>query len=492
MTIGYGFLTMELLVALGVFAFTLSSVVTLAWSAQSVGVDADRGSAAAHRGFSMLTTYAAEAKDWDAFPNDDFEEDAYSGWRTATAISPCAKLLRASLVWDGGLGRPGSSVFETVSTNSQESMRMGGSCSPVIPGAWDNPEMRGSIALDTLTGIALTSVGGKHYALVIGEPYTEASHDFFVVDVTDTDNPLLITGITIGDGLQDIAVGDGFAYVVEDTSEDQLIVVDVRDPSEPQVVTYSSLPGVDPDPEGSYPGGVSVSFYDSRVYVGTKETAGPEFHLFDVSNPQAPNPVGSLEINHNVNDIAVYGNFAYLATSADYAELTVIDVHDPSALTLPANYMDGAVNQLKFNALNAQHAAQAIDGTRVSVLYPYVYLGFKRASGVYGRDFYVVSIDNASDMTEKSALQLGLASGSHVTGIHAQYDRVFISADDDQKSLIVADVSNATKPALIDPCGLRVLGSGTGLAYADRTLYGIYRTGESLRIFTDQPSRCTI
>jgi hypothetical protein len=98
-------------------------------------------------------------------------------------------------------------------------------------------------------------------------------------------------------------------------------------------------------------GFLRVTLSGTKSYIGTTTSAstcsgttvtGCEFFISDISNPAAPYALGGVDVGRQVNDIAVSGNYAYVATASDTGtcnpgtstytgcELIVIDVTTPA------------------------------------------------------------------------------------------------------------------------------------------------------------------
>jgi hypothetical protein len=154
-------------------------------------------------------------------------------------------------------------------------------------------------------------------------------------------------------GLNKIDVTNDFVFAAANSTTSQVVVF--RNGDALEFVATTTLPGV----TGSRPEAVSIFYSDSRLYVGTKRTAGHEFHVFDVTDPQSPEWMGSREINHNINDIFVKDGFAFLATSGNVRDMIVVDVSDP-AFMIPSLVLDLPGNE---------------DGRSIEVGYNYIFLG---------------------------------------------------------------------------------------------------------------------
>jgi hypothetical protein len=165
-----------------------------------------------------------------------------------------------------------------------------------------------------------------------------------------------------------------YSFLAIDTPTNQLQILDTKDPAHPKIVSQISLPGV----TGSYPAGLSLSYYNKKVYIGTHRTAGNEFHIFDVSNPKAPAWKGSIELNHNINDIVIQGSYAYLATSGNTSNIIILDVSDPTRIQ--------KISSLSFVGPE--------DSTVLSILGNYLIVGRKKGSSVDHPELVTINIEN--------------------------------------------------------------------------------------------------
>lgn len=225
-----------------------------------------------------------------------------------------------------------------------------------------------------------------------------------------------------------------YIFAAQNSTSSQLVVVNVENTPAPFLVASSTLPGV----AGVRPEGRSIFFYDSKIYIGTKRTAGHEFHVFDVSNPTAPVWLGSREVNHNINAISVRGGFAFLATSGNIRDLIILNVSNPAqisqvaAVDLPGNedgkslYLIGntlLLGRFKSIAGSGHHDFYALDiskiksGGEISILgyYDvnadinsikiaghYAYLGTSATAS----EFSILNIASSTKITKAASLNL--------------------------------------------------------------------------------------
>ena len=170
-----------------------------------------------------------------------------------------------------------------------------------------------------------------------------------------------------------IQVQGNFAYVVRNFWYPHLVAMDISDPLHPVVVGQKTLSGAqinlsllghyvyvassfifkemqvldiaDPaalpvvadfDATGILP---SLGVYAQGNYTYLTKMADffPEFLVIDTSNPTAPYQRGSYKMSASGWDVTALGDYAYVATDSDTRELQVIKVTNPSAPTRVAS-----------------------------------------------------------------------------------------------------------------------------------------------------------
>jgi type II secretory pathway pseudopilin PulG len=173
--------------------------------------------------------------------------------------------------------------------------------------------------------------------------------------------------------------------------------------------------------------GTAISVVGDRAYVTTMRNppSSGEFFIINISNPAFPSILGWLSIHDHVNDLAISGNYAYLATAKSGKELMIVDISSP-ALPTEASFFD------------IPGANQAND---VSVEGNYAYVVTQSVTD--GPELRIFDISNPLS----PALVGGFEVGTHVYGVRATNQRVYLAASNVNKELIVVDVSNPQLPA---------------------------------------------
>ncbi len=119
--------------------------------------------------------------------------------------------------------------------------------------------------------------------------------------------------------------------------------------------------------------GNAVFALNNNFYIGTKAfSKGPEFFIYDVTDPTAPNiPVkpGTVEIGADVNSIFVSNNFAFLATSNTSKPLQVFNVATPSSPTFVTSYNPGGNTTAQAVVVNGSTVLVGMLNGGVSTLY---------------------------------------------------------------------------------------------------------------------------
>ncbi|WP_370573446.1 disaggregatase related repeat-containing protein, partial [Methanomethylovorans sp.] len=186
-----------------------------------------------------------------------------------------------------------------------------------------------------------------------------------IADISDPSSPAFAGKYDVGGGADEVDVQGNYAYVASGGSDSVLVsVVDITDPSVPTLTGSAGLfadNGVGIDVEGNYacvgvgfPGLSILDISDpvSPEYIGHYGSYGPEnctqnvvvsgnyayvlhdfeLSILDISDPSSPVLASSYPTR--ISDVAVSGNYAYLAAD----DVLILDVSDPAAPELAGSY----------------------------------------------------------------------------------------------------------------------------------------------------------
>lgn len=343
-----GFSTLEMMIAFAIMSVVLGGVAIADFSAQYWMVNAQTSNEALYKAKTTLEDLRATAKANFYYATSSpasrvLDSSCSSGGlcyyveTLVTDLSPCSKYAQAVVSWRVERYPTTTTSLATNLTYPAEGLNDGGDCPLNQPsGSWSSPasaytaDFGGTpTGLDVLDGNAYVAVGSAPYLEIVG-----------------TSGDVLNAGCTNCSGVynaldvaHDSTTGRTYVYAARNATTSQLEVIDVTDASSPSMLAQATFASV--DPYGSYPQGWRVYYYGRKVYIVARETAGPELHVFDVGNPDAPVEVGSMELGTSVYGLVVRDQyvgttlhrFAYLATTRNPYELMVLDVTDPANIS---------------------------------------------------------------------------------------------------------------------------------------------------------------
>ncbi len=516
-----GFSTIEILIAFAVGIIFLSAAMMVAFSDPTFTkqVSIESGQAAAldtmldngglyRAGNTIGSTTKKLRENWNAL----FAIATSSGYTSTSSvsdISPCMKQVESDTGWSSLNSRKHDISFGTMLGNIDIARALGpGGCDPTPPAlnGWDNPANAGwNITSSQMSGkgsgIGVTTISGTPYAFITtwdnGNPNKP---DLWPINVSNPSSPMLLTALNTGKGLNSIAIGGQYGYVIQNDSTNQLQVIDLSNATNlatSSIKASMTLPNMT---SAVIP--TSISYYNGYIYIGTPYVAfgtavqNHEFHVYCVNDPSVPSCspltpkwMRSYNVNHNVNDIAieqrvvsgVMKTYAFLATSdstGGYPELTILDVTTPTT----SIFLAGSIN-----------LPGDLYGMSVYVLGNKVYLGRQRATGA-NYDLYVLDISGGvSSPTVLKQKKLGLNPNTAVTKILVHGNIGFILTSDSNAPVQVWDVgSSPTSIVAVNPLCTNIvnLSVSTGLAYRNDLVYIVNKNQAAMNTIHDQATTC--
>ena len=157
-----------------------------------------------------------------------------------------------------------------------------------------------------------------------GYGFVAAQTGMFVVDLARN---TIVTHIPTPAPVSDIALHEGYAYLCAES----LIVVDSRVPQQSRIVSKRDMDG------SAYRVAIDPSS-PSYTYVAALEGG---MHVFDITEPSVPRPVGSYATQGNATGVTLAGKRAYLLDSG--VGVAVLDVSDPREPRLHGVYENDAL-----------------------------------------------------------------------------------------------------------------------------------------------------
>ncbi len=446
--------TIEILIAFTVLIMTLSAVILIIFSNQSVSVDTQTNHEAMYKTEKVLEgTFALAKQNFLSVESSTTQEISgpitYLKTLSVSDLTQCKKQAKVTTTWSLGPLRPQKIEFNTYLVDGQTALALGGDCITDPPTSnWNNPTRFASDTTSPGKPLALDELNKIVYLGVDKSPF---------LAIADTDgaflgqNSGLLVSFTNGfdagheinsiDAVRYPSLNKNYAFAAINSSTQQLASIDVTNILKPTAV----FRGLSACVTGSEPQGNLVYFYKNTLYLTTLFTAGPEFHIFDVSNPANPTEysIGSvgckgLDLGDSVNDMVIQDQlingvikrYAYMATDEDDKELRVFDVTNPLSI------------------LEVTAANQDLPGIQngLSVFASGNKLYFGRQSTPGGSELYVYDISNPS-----AGLTL---LGSKDVGTGVQAIRVagrfaFIATPKVTKEFQILDISDPTNISVV-------------------------------------------
>ncbi len=495
-TCGMG--TLEIIIAFAILMIAITGVIIVSFGNQSIAVDSELNNSALYLAERQLEkAYASSTADFSSLasvgstPVDPSDPDnPFTKKLDIFDVSECVKHATSTISWWTGTPRPQETSFISIFTSTSTSAAMGGDCETEDSEEdWDNPQR---FASDTLNPAKSTTIDVLDKIAYLG---SDKRPFLAIADTRDAvlgQNSALFVSFANGfnadgkiiDQINDIDVykntenGKTYALIAMASSTAQFAIIDVTDIKNPSLVAARSLAGV--DPMGSQPNGYRVYYYDKKAYVLTRETSGPEFHIFDVSTPNNPVELGTgtkligptPPNGTTVNDFVIRNGIAYFAAEKDTAELLVYDVSDPFHIL----HLAGATVNLPGNQ----------NGASVFLLGNKLYLGREVVSG--GPEFYIFNA--SSPKTAVGGLPIvgsPTEVGTDVLAIRGISRFAFLATSKSKEEFQVWNVPTSGTVSLIKKYNFGNIIAG-GIEYEQNFIYSTGAATPNFQILYNKPN----
>lgn len=264
-----------------------------------------------------------------------------------------------------------------------------------------NPQLLGVVEnISVISDISV--VGNTVYVL-------SYNSGMYVIDQSTITAPVVIGSVSIDGNLKGLEIKNNHVYIVKDNSEQNLVTVDITNPTNPQLVNNSDLPREAYD----------ICIKDNCAYIA--DTAAG-LMVVNIAIPTAPEEIYSYNIPGNTDDIALKGDYIYVANG--YGNLRIYNKEDVNSVQEVGIYTSPNESGVNF----------------VKVVDNYAYL----VSSI-DESFSIVDITNPLQPTELGTYVLeGMVNDLGITGNHAVvYDNPYISS---------IDISNPAQIQLTSRC----------------------------------------
>ena len=206
-----------------------------------------------------------------------------------------------------------------------------------------------------------------NYAYLVSDYALFDRPEFLIFDITDPSGELTVVGsLNLDTTINAVYVSGDFAYLATNRENEELVVINISDRSNPQKVG-----DYDADPGDWLPAdGMDVWVEGSIVYLSTRINLSsgidPEFYVLEVNTSDPYNvtfsTLGYLDVDHSINGIYIDGNYAYLATADPNREFQIADI------TTPSNPQQACWYDLEKDSLFAWANSVSIESNRAYVV----------------------------------------------------------------------------------------------------------------------------
>ncbi len=497
---------LEVLIAIAILTLGISAAILIVFGNQSLKVDNETNSEALYKAKGLLERARASSTiDFLSIntipPSSTSTSNIYSQGLGITDLTQCRKQATSTVTWWASSTRSQTIELITNITDIAGLFALGGDCATEPPeGGWNPPTL---FARDTLNPGKFNALDALQKIVYLGsdntEPYLFIADTRAAVFDDQHEQPFIIPqahddytnlfnsdGETIDeindiDAYKDISNGKTYVFIAMASTTAQLAVIDVTNINNPELVAIRKLKDIYSTDSTAW--GWRLYYYDGRLFITSRETGGPELHIFDVegllTNSSNPYPsdlsedeLGNKEINTTVNDFVVRDDLIYFADESDArGPLLIYDVATPTSIT----EIIGARTMFLDNAENPNNDE---NGLSIYLLGNKLYFGRQKTSS--SPEFYILDASNPrtaiGGLPIFGSLDPKKELGTDVTGITVIGRFAFLATyNNSSGGLKVFDISN---PFLIQPINLS-FNFGNKPAYIDYDSDFIYATGES-------------
>ncbi len=259
---------------------------------------------------------ATSSNQWTLSGSSD-TQDGFTRSIAVSALSASRKAVAVTVNWVQNAQRSGTVSLNTVLTNWR---------APTL-GDWTNPNTLGA-SLDLAgNNDAWRLVVSGSYAYVI-----EAANpsNFLIIDISNPALPVLQSTTNVPGNPRDIKVVGNYAYIASTDNTREINIYDISNPLTPLLAgSYNAIGNAD---------AYSIDVVGNYLYFGRIASTDPEFYVLDIYNLASISLLGSLQLTSAINEVAVSGNYAYLATANTAQELQIINVTTSTAPVLAGFY----------------------------------------------------------------------------------------------------------------------------------------------------------
>lgn len=372
-----------------------------------------------------------------------------------STIDDLTRQVTVTVAWVNHLGRTEQRSAATFLTDwlTEFSAPASNCYGETATGDWSQPVVVGSADIGP---------GNQGTDLVIDYPYlymsgvaaSSAKPDLFVFDVSVPSAPALIDSIDTGpDGINSLALGDGFLVAASANNSREFMTIDITDPANIALAGYTNLSG-DED-------ALSVTRVGDQAFLGRDDGATPEIYAYDVTVPATPSLLATFESAGEVNDFTASVDYVFAVTADGANDVRVIDISDP---LVPV--------ELTAYDVSAGSASESVAYNDPGVLFV----------GHQDGTFTPVDVSDPLVPVEYPSTSVG---GSVKDMVCTNSQLVFIGTTNSNKEFLILDITDLN--AVTEYASLNFPQVVGGLDFAANLVFAAVRSNDALRIITSSP-----
>lgn len=187
------------------------------------------------------------------------------------------------------------------------------------------------------------------------------------------------------------------------------------------------------------------------LYIGSTSLGSDEdLYVFDISDPDNLSLVWSADLGGTPSNLAISGNYMYVAQGKNFEELEIFDISNPASVTQTA----------------ALSVGDRRDAYAVAVSGDYAYVGKETGPGA-NRELYVVNVTNKSAPSTVRGIEI-----SHpVKDLLVVGSVLYLATNNDSAEVQAYSISNPSSPSLLSTLDLPSGSNGDRLYSANGRLY---------------------
>lgn len=333
-----GFSAVEALLAATVFAFLVSGIIGAIIYGRASTADAGTHNRAAHlaeegieatrnianASYSNLVngTYglAQSGGVWTLSGTSD-SSDIYTRQVTIADAGTDRKMITSIVSWT----QPGGSTSSITLTSRISNWE----AAIIQPASWANGILAGSVDLSGTVDALKIATSGNYAYIIRGS----GTNNFTVINISNPAAPTVVGNLTLAGTPANIDINGNYAYIANGGDTTELQVVNISNPAAPTLAATRDLTGT------ANATGIYINGTTAFITRATSTTTGSnELATVNIATPTNPTVIGGYNNNITMNEVYVFGNYAYVATASTSAELLIVNITNLTTPTLAGTY----------------------------------------------------------------------------------------------------------------------------------------------------------